>query len=68
MLNWRAKYGLKREVYFPFHLRSQNQETLMTYFERNTGWSEQLGKLIGDALAAAMIISVVALALSAMVR
>jgi len=30
----------------------------MVYFEPNTGWPEQLGKIIGDAFAAAVVVSV----------
>jgi hypothetical protein len=40
----------------------------MQYFEPSTGWPEQLGKVIGDALAAFFILSVIVLALSFMVR
>jgi hypothetical protein len=40
----------------------------MPYFEPKTGWPEQLGKLIGDAFAAATIISVIALVLVNILR
>ena len=40
----------------------------MRYFEPNTGWPEQLGKIMGDAFAAAMIISVVVLVLASLLR
>ena len=33
----------------------------MAYFEKNTGWQEQLGKVIGDTLAALIIICVIVL-------
>jgi hypothetical protein len=40
----------------------------MQYFEPGTGWPEQLGKVIGDALAAFFILSVTVLALSFVFR
>jgi hypothetical protein len=41
---------------------------IMGYFEPNTGWPEQLGKIMGDAFAAAMIIFVVVLVLVSFLR
>ena len=38
----------------------------MVYFEPNTGWPEQLGKIMGDAFAAAMVVSVLVLVTSSM--
>jgi hypothetical protein len=40
----------------------------MVYFEPNTGWPEQLGKIMGDAFAAAMVVSVLVLVTSSMLR
>ncbi len=31
----------------------------MAYFEANTGWPEQLGKVIGNVLSALIVISIV---------
>ena len=40
----------------------------MEYFEPRTGWPEQLGKIMGDAFAAAMVVSVIVLVLSSFLR
>jgi len=40
----------------------------MGYFEPNTGWPEQLGKIMGDAFAAAVVVSVVVLVASSLLR
>ena len=40
----------------------------MEYFEAKTGWPEQLGKIMGDAFAAAIVVSVLVLVLSSMLR
>jgi hypothetical protein len=40
----------------------------MEYFEPKTGGPEQLGKIMGDAFAAAIIVSLLALVLSSLLR
>ena len=40
----------------------------MEYFETNIGGPERLGKIMGDAFAAAIVISVLALVLSSFFR
>jgi|RhisoiCoNPM_1038542.scaffolds.fasta_scaffold22297_1 hypothetical protein len=40
----------------------------MGYFEPNTGWPEQLGKIMGDAFAAAVVVSVAVLVASSLLR
>lgn len=40
----------------------------MTYFDPDTGWPEQLGKLIGDTLASAIVVFVVVLVIANILR
>jgi hypothetical protein len=40
----------------------------MAYFEPGTAWPEQLGKVIGDTIAAFFVLSVIVLALSTVFR
>ena len=47
---------------------NEQGEQIMVYFEPNTGWPEQLGKIIGDAFAAAVVVSVLILVTSSMLR
>ena len=40
----------------------------MAYFDENTAWPEQLGKVIGDAFSALIVISVVVLIITNVLR